>query len=155
MTKTDRQTDGRTYRQIQKTEPAATRRPVRSAPGYFTSDELFLWYCKVQFCRHNGANHRVYKQVVENPCSFLTCRISVGRHRWRHCSCLPLNQITIQVFCLIVVDRHAVPSRRSTGITHVYTVGYLLRMYCVCRLCSINRIETQALTFLFTHFYGY
>ena len=147
MTQTDRQTDGRTDRQIQKT--------VRSAPDYFTSYELFWGYYKVQFCRHNGADHRVYKQVVENPCSFLTCRISVGRHRWRQCSCLPLNQITIQVFCLIVVDRHAVPSRRSTGITHVYTVGYLLRMYCVCRLCSINRIKTRALTFLFTHFYGY
>jgi len=31
-----------TDRQIQKTEPCATRRPVRSAPDYFTSDEMFL-----------------------------------------------------------------------------------------------------------------
>ena len=92
VTPTDRQTEGHTDRQIQKTEPSATRRPVRSAPGYFTSDRLFSWYCKVQFCRHTGATTELCKQVVDNACSLLTCRISVGRHRWRHCSCLSLNK---------------------------------------------------------------
>src|SRR6218665_731542 len=109
VTPTDRQTEGHTYRQIQKTEPSATRRPVRSAPGYFTSDSLFSWYCKVQFCRHTGATIELCKQVVDNACSLFTCRISVGRHRWGHGSCLSLNKITIQVFCLIFVDLHAVP----------------------------------------------
>src|SRR6218665_3994235 len=107
MTQTDRQTDGRTDRQIQKTEPCATRRPGRSAPDYFTSYELFWGYYKVQFCRHNGADHRVYKQVVDNACSFLACRISVGRHRLRHCPCFSLNK-SPSVFCVILVARHAV-----------------------------------------------
>jgi len=65
-TQTDRKTNGQTDRQIQNTEPFATCRPVRSAPGYFTSDGLFLWYCKVQFCRHTGADYSPYKQVVDN-----------------------------------------------------------------------------------------
>ena len=73
-TQADRQTD----RQIQKTEPFTTRR--RSAPArLFHKWWTVLRYCKVQFCRHTGADHRAYKQVVDNGSRcWLVESLSVG-----------------------------------------------------------------------------
>src|SRR6218665_3541113 len=55
MTPTDRQTDGRTDRQIQKTELAGQSEVHQTISQVM---KCFWWYYKVQSCRHNGPTTR-------------------------------------------------------------------------------------------------